>query len=385
MQNRSIEQTKQRVRIEDIVRQRGVDLQANTSGNRLEGCCPFHPGDETPSFNIYTDSQHYHCFGCGANGDVIDFVQTFDGCTFQEAFQRLSEYIMTVPPTAYRAYDRVPHLLTPLSLSLTTEAEENCWEGLLTKTHQKYHQTLLNHLVLPEILQRARGITQVGIRTCELGYVDGSWLPELFCIPETQEIAETIGLLSATRQERMVGRLVIPECSDGTCHWMIGRALSRPLRKQRTPKYLGLSLSKPLLGYGLALKRLREGHPIRAILIVEGAIDYVIASQWDLSVVCVALIGTYASRRQLTLLLDLQQRTDQVPLLISLDADTAGRQASHHLLAQLRQRTPRVTELAPIGEAKDIGDLGILPNGVSFLQASIEQALSTDTFQGGSQ
>ena len=54
MQNRSIEQVKRSIRIEDIVRQRGVDLRANASGNRLEGHCPFHPGDETPSFNIYS-------------------------------------------------------------------------------------------------------------------------------------------------------------------------------------------------------------------------------------------------------------------------------------------------------------------------------------------
>ena len=302
---------------------------------------------------------------------------------FRKRSHRLSEHIITVPPAVHRVRTRVPYSVAPISLPLTTETEKKHWEGLLTETHQKYYQTLLNHPVLPEILRRARGITQAGILYCELGYADGSWLPELLSTPETQETAETIGLLSATRQERMVGRLVIPECNDETCQWMIGRALYPSQGKQRTPKYLGLSLSKPLLGYGLALKRLREGYPIRAILIVEGAIDYVIASQWDLPILCVALIGTYASYRQLMLLLDLQQRAHQVPLLISLDADEAGQQASQHLLTQLRQRTPLVTELAPIAEVKDIGDLGILPGGSSLLQASIEQALSTNTFQGG--
>jgi DNA primase len=389
MQHRSVEQVKQRIRIEDIVRQCGVELRANASKERLEGHCPFHPGDETPSFNIYTYSQRYHCFGCGADGDVIDFVQAIDNCSFQEAFQRLSENMLEELPAVHGARDRIPRPITPISLPQATGAEKNRWEGLLTQAHQKYHQSLLNHPILPEILRRSRGITQAGIRCCELGYVDGSLLPELLCTSETREMAETIGLLSATRQERLMGRLVIPECSDGTCHWMIGRALYRPLGKQRTPKYLGLSLSKPLLGYSLALKRLRERYPIQAILIVEGAVDYVIASQWDLPVVCVALVGTYASLRQLTLLLDLQQRAQQVPLLISLDADEAGRQASHHLLAQLRQRTPYVTELAPIAGVKDIGDLGILPGGMSFLQASlaasIEQVHSTNTTQGGSQ
>jgi DNA primase len=382
MHHRSLEQIKYTRRIEDIVRQHGVDLRATSSGERLQGHCPFHAEDETPSFNIYVATQRYHCFGCGADGDVIDFVQAIDGCTFQDALHRLSEKSSAAPTPHIWVHDRVSHTVASISFTLLPEAEDSHWEELLTRTHEKYHQTLLNHPFLPEVLRQARGITQEGIRRCELGYTDGSWLPELLCTPESQDAAETIGLLSAPQQERMRGRLVIPECSDGTCHWMIGRALYRPLGNQRTPKYLGLSLSKPLLGYGLALKKLREGQLIRAILIVEGAIDYVIASQWDLPVVCVALIGTHPSRRQLTLLLDLQQRAGQVPLLISLDADDAGRQASSHLLTQLRQHTALVTELAPIANVKDIGDLGIHPNGSSFLQASIEQALGADPLQG---
>lgn len=378
MQKLSLEQIKARVRIEAIVRQRGIDLRASQSAERLTGQCPFHPGDDTPSFTLYVATQRYHCFGCGADGDVIDFVQAFDNCTFQDALQRLSETIPVVT-TSHRARDRIPRPVIPALLP-ETEAEELPWGELITQAHQAYHQTLRNHLFLPGVLQRVRGITLEGIRRCELGYADGSLLPELLRTPETQAAAETIGLLSTNQQERMVGRLVIPECSEGSCSWMIGRALYSPFGKQRSPKYLGLSLNKPLLGYGLALKRLHEGNPIRAILIVEGAIDQVIASQWDLPIVCVALVGTYASRRQLTLLLDLQRRANQVPLLISLDADEAGRQASQHLLAQLRQRTALVSELAPIvGHAvKDIGDLGMHPNGLTLLQRALEQALCID-------
>jgi DNA primase len=379
MQNRSLEQIKQDVRIEDVIRQHGVDLRATGNGGRLEGHCPFHSGDETPSFNVYIETQRYHCFGCGADGDVIDFVQAFDGGTFQDALHRLSEKDREMVAT-HRARDRILCPSVPFSSPLEVEADEQPWKERITETHHHYSQTLQTHLFLPEVLRRTRGITDEGIRRCELGYADGSWLPNLLETPAIQEAAETIGLLSATGQERMVGRLVIPECSEGRCFWMIGRALYAPLGRHRTPKYLGLSLSKPLLGYGLALKRLREGCRVQAILIVEGAIDYVIASQWDLPIVCVALVGTHASRRQLARLLDLQQRANHVPLLISLDADEAGRQASQQLLAQLRQQTPSVRELAPIADhaIKDIGDLGMHPHGLPLFHAALEQAMGTE-------
>ena len=52
-QHLSVEAIKASVQIEDIVRRRGVVLRANQSGERLEGHCPFHAFDETPSFNMY--------------------------------------------------------------------------------------------------------------------------------------------------------------------------------------------------------------------------------------------------------------------------------------------------------------------------------------------
>lgn len=49
-------------------------------------CCPFH-GEKTASMKIYDRS--YHCYGCGAHGDVIDFVAGMDRCGFEEAFKKL--------------------------------------------------------------------------------------------------------------------------------------------------------------------------------------------------------------------------------------------------------------------------------------------------------
>lgn len=49
--------------------------------------CPFHKGDNDASMKIYKDS--YHCFGCGANGDIFTFIQQMDNCDFKTAFYSL--------------------------------------------------------------------------------------------------------------------------------------------------------------------------------------------------------------------------------------------------------------------------------------------------------
>ncbi len=49
--------------------------------------CPFHKGDHDASMKIYQDS--YHCFGCGANGDIFTFIQRMDNCDFKTAFYSL--------------------------------------------------------------------------------------------------------------------------------------------------------------------------------------------------------------------------------------------------------------------------------------------------------
>jgi len=67
--------------IEAVVGDR-VELKKN--GNEYSACCPFH-NENTPSFTVSPDKGFYHCFGCGAHGDSIDFVTEYEGVTFQEA------------------------------------------------------------------------------------------------------------------------------------------------------------------------------------------------------------------------------------------------------------------------------------------------------------
>lgn len=73
--------------------------QLMTDGDEFKGCCPFHE-ERTPSFTIYRkqDKWRYHCFGCGAKGDAVDFVQAIDSVERKEAIKRLSGDDSPRPP-----------------------------------------------------------------------------------------------------------------------------------------------------------------------------------------------------------------------------------------------------------------------------------------------
>lgn len=58
-------------------------------GAKLEGLCPFH-AERTPSFKIFEKDERFHCFGCGAHGDVFDFLRLQEGLELREAAERLT-------------------------------------------------------------------------------------------------------------------------------------------------------------------------------------------------------------------------------------------------------------------------------------------------------
>ena len=83
-----IAEVREKTRIDDVVSQY-VTLR-NAGGGSQKGLCPFHD-EKSPSFNVNPSRGFYHCFGCGAGGDVIDFVMKIDGLNFGEAVERLAE------------------------------------------------------------------------------------------------------------------------------------------------------------------------------------------------------------------------------------------------------------------------------------------------------
>ncbi len=82
-----IQTVKARIDIADVVR-RYVDLR--NVGGRLVGVCPFHQ-ETKGSFNVHPDKGFFHCFGCQASGDVIDFYCRINGLEFRDALEQLAD------------------------------------------------------------------------------------------------------------------------------------------------------------------------------------------------------------------------------------------------------------------------------------------------------
>src|SRR5690606_19390554 len=76
-------------------------------GNTLKGLCLFH-SEKTPSFTAHRQKQFFHCFGCGAGGDVFEFVMQTDRVTFPESVRIVAEKCgIPIPAeTSYRGADK---------------------------------------------------------------------------------------------------------------------------------------------------------------------------------------------------------------------------------------------------------------------------------------
>lgn len=81
---------KQRIEIEDLIRECGIELRKQ--GNELRALCPFHQ-ENTPSFTVTPGEGNYYCFGCGAGGDHIKFLEELYQLDFREAAGKLQEIV----------------------------------------------------------------------------------------------------------------------------------------------------------------------------------------------------------------------------------------------------------------------------------------------------
>jgi DNA primase len=88
IREQDIAEVREKARIDDVI-SAYVTLKSAGGGN-LKGLCPFHD-EKSPSFNVTPSRGMFHCFGCGAGGDVIKFVMDIDGLGFTETVERLAE------------------------------------------------------------------------------------------------------------------------------------------------------------------------------------------------------------------------------------------------------------------------------------------------------
>ncbi|MBI4499117.1 MAG: hypothetical protein HY689_14605, partial [Chloroflexi bacterium] len=161
----------------------GVRLRRTAEG-RLIGRCPFHP-DGSPSLMVDERDQHFHCFGCGAHGDVITYVMRRDGVRFAEACSRLG----AAPPPVQARVPQRPPIPTRRWDRLTIDEQE-----VMNMVALFYRDALWREPRLLAYLHQ-RGLPDRTIRSCGLGYADGQSLETYLRARYGERIAERLGLL----------------------------------------------------------------------------------------------------------------------------------------------------------------------------------------------
>ena len=122
----------------DIVRIVGDYVKLKKAGaQNYSGLCPFH-NEKTPSFSVHATRQFYHCFGCGASGDVFSFVQKIENISFPETVRLIAQKLgvpmpkMTFSSPAEAKEAKVRTALLEIHERATAfEGGARCWKGLM--------------------------------------------------------------------------------------------------------------------------------------------------------------------------------------------------------------------------------------------------------------
>ena len=215
----------------DTVEAAGVRLRGR--GRVRQGVCPFHDEAEG-SFTVYADTERFYCFGCGAGGDVLDFIRRAENLSLPEAIERLGggAYPAVSPPVPAGRPSAAP--LPPRDPSLLTAAA------------RFYAGQLRRSPVAREYLA-SRGVGLDAAARLGLGYTPGSGLREsLESVGFTADRLRDCGLFMERGAERFAGMVVVPDASGGLVRWLVGRAVD----PGRTPRFQALPGPKPALGLG---------------------------------------------------------------------------------------------------------------------------------------
>lgn len=195
-----ISEIKTRLDVVDVV---GQKVTLKKAGQTFKGLCPFH-GEKTPSFVVFPDKGNYHCFGCGANGDIFTFVMKTENLDFAEALRVLA---------ARAGVELKPRLTEDASQRRRAQLSE-----LLEQATLFYQQALRRPDAQPARDYLAgRGISASTIDVFRLGWAPDNWdalyrylvergaKPELIVAAGLAVERETGGFY-----DRMRGRVVFP-------------------------------------------------------------------------------------------------------------------------------------------------------------------------------
>jgi DNA primase len=303
------EQILDRIDIVDIIGQRITLRKAGTS---FKACCPFHT-EKTPSFIVTPERRSYHCFGCGAHGNVIDFLIDYDRLSFVEAITYLARQAgMTLEmndPTAGADYKPLYQILEQANTLYQRQLRE---------------RSPSNPAV---IYLKSRGVTGQIAKLFALGFAPPRWDFLLTQIGQTEpekNLLQQAGLMNERDQtyyDRFRNRIMFPiRDRRGRTLGFGGRLLA-----EGTPKYLNSPetavFHKGTILYGL-YEVYQQQRQLSQILVVEGYMDVIALAQFGFCS-AVATLGTATTPEHIQLL----QRTSP-ETIFCFDGDTAGRAAA---------------------------------------------------------
>ena len=291
--------------IVDVIKEK-VNLTKN--GTNFKGLCPFH-NEKTPSFNVSSSKQFYHCFGCGAHGDAIKFIQEHDNLTFIEALTKLAQAAGLELPEKTKKNDTYYNLF--ISNKLAAEF---------------YSRSLENNSEAKTYLEN-RGIDQGMIETFHLGLSNNKWddLTNFFSKEKIINNAIEAGLVIKSNNktyDRFRNRIMFPiRNSTGN---IIGFG-ARIYNSDDGAKYLNSPETKlfhksyELYGLYECKKDIAKE---KSVIIVEGYTDVIGLYKSDIKN-CVATLGTAFTKFHFN---KIKRYTNKI--IFCFDGDAAGKSAA---------------------------------------------------------
>lgn len=282
------------------------------SGRNFFGLCPFHK-EKTPSFSVSPDKQIFHCFGCGAGGNVIHFISKIENVDFKESLEILAD----------RAGIKLPTLENNVD-SKRLELKEKVYE-INKLVAMYYHETLYKPQAKPaQEYVKKRKLDNKALKEFCIGYAkNANVLYKLLKekgFTEEEILASDLVIKKGNNYvDRFKNRLIFP-IQDIRNRFIAfgGRVLDNSLPKYiNSPENIVYSKARNLYGLNVA-----KNTKTRKLIIVEGYMDTVSLHQRGIDNV-VASCGTALTEAQGRLLRKYAEK-----VIISYDSDSAGQAAT---------------------------------------------------------
>jgi DNA primase len=308
----------------DIIELIDSRVRLKKAGRNHQACCPFHE-EKSPSFTVSQDKQFYHCFGCGAHGNVISFLMEFDRLEFPEAIEELAQYHSIDVPREKGG--------TPPPSAEQKQQKENDYE-LMEKVAKYFSQQLRVHPDKDKAVNylKNRGLSGEIVKAFDMGYAP----------PEWDSVLKTFGL-SPVYQEQLLDLKLITENDNRRRFDFFRDRIMFPIRDKRGriigfggrvldeggPKYLNSPETRifhkghELYGFYQAKQAHRN---LTRVMIVEGYMDVVALGQFGIDY-AVASLGTATTSEHIQMLF---RATNEV--VCCYDGDRAGREAAWRAL-----------------------------------------------------